>query len=174
MSISDNGVRSQQKRETLSLHLSKTEKTSAEREAARLGHAGISEYLLALHQRSMTERVGSQRQREERTSDAPDKASPRSALMTEHGTIFCGDSSTLMQSTMDAESVDLVMTSPPFGLVRKKAYGNEDADQYLEWFKQFAEGFTRVLKPGGSLVIDYRAVLGRKVYPPVVYITSSC
>jgi site-specific DNA-methyltransferase (cytosine-N4-specific) len=46
------------------------------------------------------------------------------------------------------------MTSPPFGLVRKKEYGNEDADAYLEWFRPFAEGFRRVLKSSGSVVID--------------------
>ncbi|MFH0777719.1 MAG: site-specific DNA-methyltransferase [Candidatus Eisenbacteria bacterium] len=51
-------------------------------------------------------------------------------------------------------SVDLIMTSPPFGLVRKKDYGNEDADDYVAWFEQFAEQFVRVLKPRGSLVID--------------------
>lgn len=36
--------------------------------------------------------------------------------------------------------------------------GNEDADQYLEWFESFAEGFVRVLKPDGSLVIDIAGV----------------
>lgn len=46
------------------------------------------------------------------------------------------------------------MTSPPFGLVRKKDYGNEDADRYLEWFAPFAEQFNRLLKDTGSLVID--------------------
>ncbi len=46
------------------------------------------------------------------------------------------------------------MTSPPFGLVRKKDYGNADAHDYLEWFKPFAEAFRRALKPHGSLVID--------------------
>ena len=46
------------------------------------------------------------------------------------------------------------MTSPPFGLVRKKSYGNEDAERYCDWFRPFAEGFRRVLKDTGSLVID--------------------
>jgi len=50
--------------------------------------------------------------------------------------------------------VDLIVTSPPFGLVRKKDYGNVDADEYLAWFKPFAETFKRALKPNGSLVID--------------------
>jgi len=46
------------------------------------------------------------------------------------------------------------MTSPPFGLVRKKTYGNADAHEYLEWFKPFGKQFRRVLKDSGSLVID--------------------
>ena len=46
------------------------------------------------------------------------------------------------------------MTSPPFGLVRKKDYGNADADDYLAWFRPFADHFTRIIKPQGSLVID--------------------
>ncbi len=46
------------------------------------------------------------------------------------------------------------MTSPPFGLVRKKEYGNVDADEYLSWFKPFASHFARILKSQGSLVID--------------------
>ena len=70
------------------------------------------------------------------------------------GTIYHGDSRALMNSVIPPSSVDLIMTSPPFGLVRKKPYGNEDADDYLEWFRPFAEGFHRVLKPSGSLVID--------------------
>jgi len=46
------------------------------------------------------------------------------------------------------------MTSPPFALVRKKDYGNADANQYLEWFRPFGLAFKRILKPSGSLVID--------------------
>jgi site-specific DNA-methyltransferase (cytosine-N4-specific) len=46
------------------------------------------------------------------------------------------------------------MTSPPFALTRKKDYGNEQEDDYLEWFRCFAEQFRRVLKDDGSLVID--------------------
>lgn len=73
---------------------------------------------------------------------------------TKLGKIFCADSSVLMPDTLAKDSVDLIMTSPPFGLVRKKDYGNEDADRYVAWFERFAEEFVRVLKPTGSLVID--------------------
>ncbi len=73
---------------------------------------------------------------------------------TKYGRVYCGDSATLMAQVLPDESVDLVMTSPPFGLVRKKDYGNEDADRYVAWFEQFAEQFARILKASGSLVID--------------------
>lgn len=72
---------------------------------------------------------------------------------TKFGKIFQGNSLDLLADTKD-KSVDLVMTSPPFGLVRKKEYGNVDAGKYLNWFKPFAEQFRRVLKDSGSLVID--------------------
>lgn len=72
---------------------------------------------------------------------------------TTHGRIMLGNSLDLMQETAE-QSVDLIMTSPPFGLVRKKEYGNADAHDYLDWFRPFAEGFKRVLKDNGSLVID--------------------
>lgn len=79
---------------------------------------------------------------------------PGAVISTVLGKTFCGDSAQLMKQVVGDSSVDLIMTSPPFGLVRKKDYGNEDADRYVEWFEQFAEQFVRVLKPRGSLVID--------------------
>lgn len=78
----------------------------------------------------------------------------RRVFKTKLGRIYNGDSSTLLQRVLKPHSVDLIMTSPPFGLVRKKDYGNEDADRYIAWFAKFAAGFSRVLKPTGSLVID--------------------
>jgi len=73
---------------------------------------------------------------------------------TRFGAIYHGDSLLLLNRRMTPESVDLIVTSPPFGLVRKKKYGNVDADEYIAWFKPFGEAFRRVLKPNGSLVID--------------------
>ena len=69
------------------------------------------------------------------------------------GCIFHGDSLDVMRN-QPPESVDLIMTSPPFALTRKKDYGNEQEDAYLEWFKDFAVQFRRILKDDGSLVID--------------------
>ena len=72
---------------------------------------------------------------------------------TEWGSIYHADSLDYMK-TLNAGEVNLIMTSPPFGLVRKKDYGNVDAHGYLEWFRPFAEQFQRILKDDGSLVID--------------------
>jgi len=65
-----------------------------------------------------------------------------------------GDAVMVLSKQVEERSVDLIMTSPPFGLVRKKEYGNADAKDYLDWFRPFAEAFKRVLKEDGSLVID--------------------
>jgi len=73
---------------------------------------------------------------------------------TKLGSIFLGDSLELFGETIKTGSVDLIMTSPPFGLVRKKDYGNVDADEYLDWFRPFAKVFFNSLKDTGSLVID--------------------
>ncbi len=72
---------------------------------------------------------------------------------TELGAAYLADALDVLKELPD-NSVDLVMTSPPFGLIKKKKYGNEDSNHYLEWFKPFATELYRVIKPSGSLVID--------------------
>ena len=69
------------------------------------------------------------------------------------GRIVQGDSLDVLAACAD-DSVDLIMTSPPFGLVRKKDYGNVDADEYVDWFRPFAAELHRVMKGDASLVID--------------------
>lgn len=81
---------------------------------------------------------------------------PQLVFHTNRGRIYCGDSLQLLnnQEIVQPGSVNLIMTSPPFGLVRKKEYGNVDADEYVNWFRPFAEVFYNVLADNGSLVID--------------------
>lgn len=81
---------------------------------------------------------------------------------TEFGKIFHGESYHLISAQKD-KSVDLIVTSPPFGLVRKKEYGNVPADEYNDWFKPFAGQLHRVLKDTGSLVIDIGGVWNKGV-----------
>lgn len=54
---------------------------------------------------------------------------------TDLGRIIQGDSLEVVPAEFGSESVNLIVTSPPFGLVRKKDYGNVDAPDYVEWFK---------------------------------------
>jgi len=84
-----------------------------------------------------------------------DATAPRLAYGTDLGHAYQGDSRALLTSDLvPAESVDLLMMSPPFALTRKKDYGNEDTDNYIAWLLTFVPAFQRVLKPTGSLVID--------------------
>src|SRR2546422_8603334 len=55
---------------------------------------------------------------------------------------------------LPSDSISLVLTSPPFALRRKKAYGNVDAQEYVEWFWPFAEQIQRILRPDGSFVME--------------------
>jgi DNA modification methylase len=78
---------------------------------------------------------------------------PRIFHSTSLGRIYHASSIDVMRA-MKAGSVDLIMTSPPFGLTREKEYGNAREDSYLDWFRNFAKQFHRILKDSGSLVID--------------------
>ena len=79
---------------------------------------------------------------------------PRVTYSTPRGAAWVGDAIETLDLHCDDESVDLVVTSPPFALQRPKEYGNESQQSYKDWFLPFADEFWRVLKPTGSLVID--------------------
>ncbi len=134
--------------ETATVRLTDAERVEFEQAAARAGFGSVSSYIRHLHQANLA----SSRSREDFESMAFE--APTLYKRVGMGRVYRGDSRGLCLSTLSKGSVDLIMTSPPFGLVRKKSYGNEDADQYVEWFRPFAAGFRRVLKETGSLVID--------------------
>ena len=50
--------------------------------------------------------------------------------------------------------VDLILTSPPFPLVRKKKYGNETGEEYLTWLESLAPKLASLLSPTGSIVVE--------------------
>ncbi len=82
------------------------------------------------------------------------RAMTEAYFSTEFGKIVHGNSLQVMEENVEPNSVNLIMTSPPYGLVRKKDYGNVDARDYIDWFRQFGRLFKRVLREDGSLVID--------------------
>jgi site-specific DNA-methyltransferase (cytosine-N4-specific) len=52
------------------------------------------------------------------------------------------------------DSVDLIVTSPPFALLRKKSYGNRDQADYVSWLCGFGKAAFTKLRDTGSFVID--------------------
>ena len=72
---------------------------------------------------------------------------------TPHGLQLCGNSCEILQQ-LDKDSVDLILTSPPFALLRKKTYGNRDQDQYVNWLCDIGKAAFPKLKETGSFVID--------------------
>ena len=57
---------------------------------------------------------------------------------------------------LPAESVDLIVTSPPYANQRASTYGGTKPDQYVEWFAPIADELHRVLKPGGTFILNIK------------------
>jgi DNA modification methylase len=72
---------------------------------------------------------------------------------TAYGKAYVGDALELL-SCLPSDSIDLVITSPPFALQRKKEYGNHDQEEYVDWLLGFTLEVRRVLKDTGSFVLD--------------------
>jgi site-specific DNA-methyltransferase (cytosine-N4-specific) len=72
---------------------------------------------------------------------------------TEFGMAVLGDSLEALRKLPD-NSVSLVLTSPPYALHFKKAYGNKDKDEYIDWLLPFAREIRRVLRDDGSFVLN--------------------
>lgn len=75
------------------------------------------------------------------------------SYVTGNGSAYCGDSLELLD-VLPPSSVNLVITSPPFALLREKTYGNHAQEHYVDWLLGFAEKVKRVLTDDGSFVID--------------------
>lgn len=73
--------------------------------------------------------------------------------VTNLGAAYVGDTIELLDR-LESDSIDLVMTSPPFALQREKTYGNVDQQAYVDWLFAFCKKVYRVLSPTGSFVID--------------------
>lgn len=76
------------------------------------------------------------------------------------GSCLTGDSMDLAD-TLEDGSVDLVMTSPPFALLRQKAYGNRDQAEYADWLCGFGRKMFPKLKDTGSFVLDLGGAYNR-------------
>lgn len=57
---------------------------------------------------------------------------------------------------MEDNSVDLIITSPPYSDQRNSTYGGVKADKYVEWFLPITSELLRVLKPTGTFILNIK------------------
>jgi len=79
------------------------------------------------------------------------------AYRTRLGRLIQGKAETALQDRLLARyrgQVQLIFTSPPFPLNRKKKYGNATGEAFKEWLAAFAPLFREFLAPTGSIVIE--------------------
>ena len=79
------------------------------------------------------------------------------AYRTKLGTCIRGLTQDVLNSKLSSKyvgKIDLIFTSPPFPLNRKKKYDNLQGDEYKTWLADFAPLFKKFLKPTGSIVLE--------------------
>jgi DNA modification methylase len=72
---------------------------------------------------------------------------------TSRGSMYAIDALDALRSMPDG-CVNLALTSPPYALEFKKAYGNAHKDEYVEWLMPFGAEILRVLAEDGSFVLN--------------------
>jgi len=81
----------------------------------------------------------------------------RQLHQTSLGVYYLGDSAELLGSELGEEfrgRVQLILTSPPFPLNRKKSYGNFEEEEYKKWFTGLASLFADLLTEDGSIIVE--------------------
>jgi site-specific DNA-methyltransferase (cytosine-N4-specific) len=73
---------------------------------------------------------------------------------TNYGKYYVGLCEDALKNLKLKGKVQLIITSPPFPLNKKKRYGNKNGDEYLEWLSALAPVFSDLLTDDGSIVIE--------------------
>jgi len=68
---------------------------------------------------------------------------------------YLGDSEEILKEIL-SNSVDLIITSPPYSDQRKGSYGGIHPDKYVEWFLSKSQELLRVLKPTGTFILNIK------------------
>ncbi|MBI4430644.1 MAG: site-specific DNA-methyltransferase [Candidatus Omnitrophica bacterium] len=69
--------------------------------------------------------------------------------------IILGDCGQVLRTLHD-NSIDLIVTSPPYADRRKNTYGGVKPEEYVEWFLPISEQLLRVLKPTGTFILNIK------------------
>ena len=79
------------------------------------------------------------------------------SFSTSKGKYILGDSQILVKNQLLKKyknKINLIFTSPPFPLNKKKKYDNLQGEEYKSWFAQFATLFSDLLTDDGSIVVE--------------------
>src|SRR5438309_1197460 len=85
------------------------------------------------------------------------RPSPKAIYSSANGTMYWGSAEEFLKSRIDKKykgKIQLLFTSPPFPLNRKKKYGNFRGKPYLDWLASFALAFREMLAKNGSIVLE--------------------
>lgn len=69
--------------------------------------------------------------------------------------IYLGDCAEILKGFPD-NSIDLIVTSPPYAYNRKATYGGVPIRKYVSWFLPISLELKRILKPGGSFILNIK------------------
>lgn len=69
--------------------------------------------------------------------------------------IYLGDCREILK-VIDDNSVDLIVTSPPYADSRTSTYGGIQPDNYVKWFLPTSAELLRVLKPTGTFILNIK------------------
>ncbi len=69
--------------------------------------------------------------------------------------LYLGDCEAILKD-IKKESIDLIITSPPYTDRRSDTYGGVKPDKYVEWFLPKSKEFLRVLKPKGTFILNIK------------------
>ncbi len=61
-----------------------------------------------------------------------------------------------MLPTLKDNSIDFIITSPPYADSRAHTYGGINPDEYCKWFLPISKELLRVLKPSGTFILNIK------------------
>ncbi|GAB1367227.1 hypothetical protein MASR1M36_20980 [Candidatus Cloacimonadaceae bacterium] len=76
-------------------------------------------------------------------------------MLSDGISLHLGDALEVLQ-VMPADSIDLIVTSPPYADSRTTTYGGIKPDHYNSWFLPISHELLRVLKPTGTFVLNIK------------------
>lgn len=104
-----------------------------------------------------TSRAKSKTRRPAEKKKPPLPAKPKVAYETNRGRMYHSTIESFLDSYRSDRlkgKVQLIFTSPPFPLRRKKRYGNKEGQAYVDWLAQLAKPLSTLLTPTGSIVLE--------------------